>query len=82
MRPLFRIHEWLADRIDWVQYPKLRVSSLNGHPHGWRARWQARPPMNRAMALCLPTAMLFVPYIGVYLAILSVVFLFAYFRRK
>lgn len=81
MRPLFRIQEWLADRIGWVQYPKPRVRSLSGHSHGWRARWQARPPMNRALALVMPTACLFVPYIGVYLAILCVLFLFAYFRR-
>jgi hypothetical protein len=81
MRFPFHIHEWLADRIDWLQYPKLRVRSLSGHPHGWRARWQARPPMNRALALCLPTMMLFVPYVGVYLAIGAVIFLFAYFRR-
>ncbi|MDW9243331.1 putative membrane protein [Burkholderia cepacia] len=30
----------------------------------------------------LPTMMLFVPHIGVYLAIISVVFLFFYFRRS
>lgn len=81
MRPLFRLHEWLADRFSWVQYPKVRVRSLSGHPHGWRARWQARPPMNRALALVMPTVCLFVPSIGVYLSIASVIFLFAYFRR-
>jgi hypothetical protein len=82
MRTLFRAHEWLADRIGWVQYPKLRVRNLSGHAHGWRARWQARPPMNRALALVMPTACLFVPYVGVYLAIACVVFLFAYFWRS
>lgn len=81
MNLFFRAHEWLADRISWVQYPKPRVRSVSGHPHGWMLRWQLRPPMNRALALCIPTAMLFVPYVGVYLSILSVAFLFAYFRR-
>jgi hypothetical protein len=78
----FRAHEWLADRFSWIQYPKPRVRSVSGHLYGWRARWQTRPRMNRALALFLPTAMLFVPYIGVYLAILCVIFLFAYFRKN
>lgn len=81
MDVIFRAHEWLADRFSWIQYPKPRVTSLSGHLHGWRARWAARPPMNKAVAICMPTAMLFVPYIGVFLAIASVIFLFAYFRR-
>jgi hypothetical protein len=80
-RCVFRLHEWLADRISWVQCPKPRVQSLSGHAYGWRARWQGRPPMNRALALCLPTMLLFVPYVGVYLSIACVIFLFAYFRR-
>jgi hypothetical protein len=37
--------------------------------------------MNTAVAICLPTAMLFVPRVGVYLAILAAVFLFVYFKR-
>lgn len=78
----FRVHEWLADHISWVNYPKPRVRSLSGHPHGWRLRWQMRPPIHRGVALLLPTACLFVPYVGVYLAILCVAFLFAYFRRN
>lgn len=78
---VYRVHEWLADRVGWVQYPKPRIRSVSGHSHGWRLRWQMRRPMNRLFALCLPTLMLFVPYIGVYLAILSVIFLFAYFKR-
>ena len=47
----------------------------------WLAGKMPRPPMNRALALCLQTMMLFVPYAGVYLAIGAVIFLFAYFRR-
>lgn len=81
MSVLFRVHEWLADRISWIQYPKPQLKSVSGHAHGWRAQWQNRPPMNKALALCLPTMMLFVPYIGVFLAIGTVVFLFAYFKR-
>lgn len=77
----YRVHEWLADHVRWVQYPKPRVRSVSGHAHGWRLRWQMRRPMNRIFALCLPTLCLFVPYVGVYLAILAVVFLFAYFKR-
>lgn len=82
MRFIYRAHEWLADHVSFIQYPKPKVRSLSGHPYGWRVKWQTRPPMNRIFALCLPTMMLFVPYIGVYLAILSVIFLFAYFRRN
>ena len=78
---LRRVHEWLADHISFVQYPKPRMRSVNGHAHGWRARWQARPPMNRLLALFLPSMMLFVPFVGVYLAVLTVIFLFFYFRR-
>lgn len=81
MSVLFRVHEWLADRISWVQYPKPQLKSVSGHAHGWRAQWQNRPPMNKAFALCLPTMMLFVPYIGVFLVIGTVIFLFAYFKR-
>lgn len=82
MNHLHRVHEWLADRISWVQYPKPRVRSLSGHAFGFRAWWQTRPPMNKALALCLPTMMLFVPYIGVFLSIGAVIFLFAYFNRR
>lgn len=78
---VYRTHEWLADRISWVQYPKPRVMNHNGYATGWKLRWQMRKPMNRMVALLLPTACLFVPRIGVYLSIASVIFLFAYFRR-
>jgi hypothetical protein len=78
----YRTHEWLAARISWVQYPKPRVRNHNGYATGWKLRWQMRKPMNRLFALFLPTMMLFVPYVGVYLAILSVIFLFAYFNRR
>ncbi|WP_157378785.1 hypothetical protein [Burkholderia ubonensis] len=78
----YRIHEWLADHISFVQYPKPRLRSLSGHSHGWRARWATRPHMNRLFAIFLPAMMLFVPHIGVYLAIVAVIFLFVYFRRS
>jgi hypothetical protein len=80
MEPIFRAHEWLADRISWVQYPKPRARSLDGYSTGWLLRWQRRPRMNRWLAVCLPTICLFVPYIGVYLAIVCVLFLIAYFK--
>lgn len=79
---VFRAQEWLADRVKWVQYPKPRVRNHDGYATGWRLRWQMRKPMNRWLAFCLPTLCLFVPYIGVFLAIGSVVFLFAYFSRR
>ncbi|CAB3784313.1 hypothetical protein LMG28138_01784 [Pararobbsia alpina] len=79
---IYRAHEWLADRISWVQYPKPRVRSVSGHALGFKARWQTRPPMNKAFAICLPTLLLFVSDIGVYLSIASVIFLFAYFNRR
>lgn len=31
MRLKTRIHEWLADRIDWVQYPRLVL--VHRQPH-------------------------------------------------
>jgi hypothetical protein len=34
-----------------------------------------------ACNLFLPTMLLFVPFIGIYLSIRAVIFLFAYFRR-
>lgn len=79
---LRRVHEWLADHISFIQYPKPKVRSLSGHQHGWRVRWATRPHMNRAVALFLPSMLLFVPYIGVYMAVLAIVFLFFYFRRS
>ena len=79
---LRRMHEWLADHVSFIQYPKPRLRSLSGHSYGWRARWACRPHMNRLFALFLPTMMLFVPYIGVYLAVLAVVLLAFYFRRS
>lgn len=78
---IYRAQEWLADRVSWIQYPKPRVRSLSGHAHGWRLRWQLRPQIPTAVAMCLPTAMLFVPRVGVYLAITAAVFLFVYFKR-
>lgn len=78
---VYRTHEWLADHISWVQYPKPRVRSLSGHPFGFRAWWVNRPAMNKPLAICAPTILLFVPYIGIFLAIACVIFLFAYFNR-
>jgi hypothetical protein len=78
---LRRLHEWLADHISFVQYPKPRLKSQSGHLHGWRLRWHLRPPMNRLFAVFMPSMLLFVPYVGVYLAILAIIFLFFYFRR-
>lgn len=78
---IYRTQEWLADRVSWVQYPKPRVVSLSGYATGWKLRWAMRKPMNRWIAVSLPTICLFVPYIGVYLAIACVIFLFAYFMK-
>lgn len=37
MRLQVRIHEWLADRISWVQYPKVRpAATLQAPPGIWR----------------------------------------------
>lgn len=82
MNFVFRVHEWLADHISWVQYPRPRMRTVSGHPHGLRARWAMRKPMNRGLAICLPTFLLFVPWVGVYLSVASVLFLFAYFSRR
>jgi hypothetical protein len=78
----YRIHEWLADRVSFIQYPKPKVKSLSGHTYGWKARWATRPHIPKLFALFMPSMLLFVPYIGVYLAILAIVFLFFYFRRS
>lgn len=79
MNVFFKAHEWLADHLTWIQYPKPRVRSLSGYPTGLRLRWARRPRMNRWLAFFLPTACLFVPHVGVYLAVVCAVFLFAYF---
>lgn len=37
MRLQVRIHEWLADRISWVQYPKVRPAApVQASPSLWR----------------------------------------------
>jgi hypothetical protein len=78
---VYKAQEWLADRVKWVQYPKPRVKNHNGYATGLKLRWQMRKPMNRWLAFVLPTAFLFVPWIGVYLSIACVIFLLAYFKR-
>lgn len=30
-----RIHEWLADRVSWIQYPNVRLLPLHA-PRCWR----------------------------------------------
>lgn len=82
MNIVFRAHEWLADHISWIQYPKPRLRSVSGHPHGLRAWWAHRPALNKPLAICTPTLLLFVPYVGVYFSIAYVLFLFAYFSRR
>lgn len=82
MDVVFRVREWLADHAPWFQYPKPRVRNHNGYHTGLKLRWQMRKPMNRWLALILPTALLFLPWVGVYLSIGSVIFLFAYFSRR
>lgn len=84
MRFVYRVHEWLANHVSWVQYPnpKPKVKSLSGHAHGWRARWATRPIMSKSVAILTPIALaLFVPYVGVYASILWIAFLFIYFKR-
>jgi len=78
----FRAHEWLADHFALIQYPKPRLRNHNGYCTGWKLRWQMRKPMNRWLAFILPTVLLFVPWVGVYLSICSVAFLCAYFNRR
>ncbi len=52
MRLKTRIHEWLADRISWVQYPRMtpmrrdprrslywRWSVMTRRQHGWALFW-------------------------------------------
>lgn len=78
---IYRTQEWLADRVKWVQYPKPHVRNHNGYATGLKLRWQMRKPMNRWLAFVLPTGCLFVPWVGVYLSIGCVIFLFAYFKR-
>jgi hypothetical protein len=52
MRLKTRIHEWLADRVSWVQYPKItparrgargslywRWSVMTRREHGWALFW-------------------------------------------
>ncbi|MGF7001254.1 hypothetical protein P3T25_009647 [Paraburkholderia sp. GAS32] len=53
MRPLFRLHEWLADRFSWVQYPKPQVRSLSGHAYGWPGK-MADQAANESRAGALP----------------------------
>ena len=81
MRFVYRTHEWLADHVSWIQYPKPQIRSVSGHAIGWRARWAHRPPMNRWLAVIAPMCIMLLPFVGVYLAIGWVIFLFAYFRR-
>lgn len=43
MRVTTRIHEWLAERVPWIQYPdarfgnepRFRLSGLSGKQRGW-----------------------------------------------
>lgn len=76
-----RIHEWLAEHISFVQYPRPRAFPLDNRPTGLRRWWQDRPPIPLAGAMIPPPLMLFIPGIGVYLSIGYIAFLFVYFKR-
>lgn len=76
-----RIHEWLADRVSFIQYPEPLVVPLHNGPRGLRLMWINRPKMHWTLAIFPPPLMLFVPVIGVYASIGYIVFLFVYFRK-
>lgn len=45
MRLVTRAHEWLADRVSWVQYPNVRAE------HGRSLVWKYEMPWYQRMAL-------------------------------
>lgn len=81
-KTLFRFHEWLADRVSFIQYPKPRAFPVGASTWTLARRWRNRPHMPWPLAVVPPPLMLFLPGKGVYLAIGYIVFLFAYFRRE
>lgn len=80
-KTLFRLHEWLADRVSFIQYPKPRAFPVGGQTWTLARRWRNRPRMPWPLAVVPPPLMLFLPGGGVYLAAAYIVFLFIYFRR-
>jgi hypothetical protein len=62
----FRLHEWLADRTSWVQYPSLRVKPavpVFKHPLPWSTR-----------ALLVLFAMIVLPLCAIALFFLGLLF--------
>lgn len=45
MRLVTRVHEWLADRVSWVQYPNVRAE------HGRSLFWKYEMPWYQRMGL-------------------------------
>ncbi|CAJ0698844.1 hypothetical protein R11007_02901 [Ralstonia holmesii] len=79
-KAFFRLHEWLADRVSFIQYPKPRAYPIGAPTWTLARRWRNRPSMPWPAAVIPPPLMLFVPG-GVYLAIAYIAFLFIYCRR-
>lgn len=46
MSPIDRVHEWLADRISWVQYPNVQVTEGTRSPF-----WAYEMPWYQRMGL-------------------------------
>ncbi|WP_150811202.1 hypothetical protein [Pandoraea sputorum] len=71
----FRVHEWLADRVSWVQYPNIRAVS----PNAKRApilRFSVQMPWSTRVMLvatCLPVLIVCAVFLAVALPIFGAV---------
>jgi len=48
-----RLHEWLADRISWVQYPNVKPASGNAKLRRLGIRWEHKMPLGARINLIL-----------------------------
>lgn len=76
MKLPIRIHEWLADRISWVQYPKIRPANRRTAQAATMFRYSMPWPYRVAMlvgavALLAICAAVFVPLAAVAWGVMS-----------
>lgn len=68
-----RIHEWLADRISWVQYPDVRAEGASPR---FGLRWSHTMPTSTRLFIAAMSLLLLGVAIPLFLALLFAGYLF------
>lgn len=70
----YRVHEWLADHVKWVQYPDISEANRTTQP---RFRWKYAMPLHTRVSIGLTSLFFLIVLIGFLAVVLTVLGSFA-----